>query len=99
MRDTGQLTATVTQSGATVTISATARWPWGDQAVWSNVVGTIDTVGTFTGPAAEDHTDLDCGRVRYVSRRMTFTLNTMRYTMQADTASCGRFAYSARLTR
>ncbi len=53
MRDTGQLTATVTQSGATVTISATARWPWGDQAVWSNVVGTIDTVGTFTGPAAE----------------------------------------------
>ena len=51
MRDTGEFTVIAVQDGATVTISATARWPWGDQTVWTDRVGTIDTLGTFTSPS------------------------------------------------
>ena len=97
MRDTGQFTVTATQAGSTVTLSATARWPWGDQVVWTDVAGTIDTLGTFTGNPRDTHTDPDCGRVDVRERQATFTLGTFRYHLVADTATCGRFEYAATL--
>ena len=99
MRDTGQFTVTVTQDGSTVTISATARWPWGNQVVWTDTVGTIDTLGTFTSPTRRTDTDPDCGRVDYRERQFTFAVGTLRYYLRADTARCGTFEYAATLTR
>ena len=99
MRDTGQFTVTVTQDGSTVTISATARWPWGDQVVWTDLVGTLDTLGTVTGTSERTFTDPDCGRVDVRERRLTIVVGTLRYYLEADTARCGTFVYVATLTR
>ena len=99
MRDTGQLTATVTQDGSLVTLSADAEWTTGHQVVWRNVVGTIDSLGLWTGPRAEDFTDENCGRVTYRPRQITFAAGTMRYHGLAETARCGWYEFEATLTR
>ena len=101
MRDTGQMTVTVTQAGTTVTLTATVTWPWsgGPETIWRDAVGTLDAIGTWTAPRGESHTDPTCGRVDYRSRHVRFSLGTLRYDMTADTARCGPYVYSATLTR
>ncbi len=101
MRDTGQLTVSVTQDGPTVTLTGTVDWPWtgGHETIWRDVVGTLNAIGTWTGPPAQNHTDPDCGYVTYRHTRIAFRLDTMTYDMMADTEWCGRFEYSATLTR
>ena len=100
MRGTSTLVVTVTQSGSEVTLSGTQTWPGeSPQLIWDGVRGTIDAIGIFTGPEAKDSTDVDCGRVRYRSRRLQFSVGILSYSLVADTDRCGQYQYSATLTR
>ena len=100
MRGTSTLVVTVTQSGSEVTLSATQTWPGeSPQLIWDGVMGTVDAIGIFTGPDLRDSTDLECGRVRYRSRRLRFSVGTLSYSLVADTDRCGQFEYRGTLTR
>ena len=100
MRGTSTLVVTVTQSGSEVTLSATQTWPGeSPQLIWDGVRGTVDAIGIFTGPDLRDSTDLECGRVRYRSRRLRFSVGTLSYSLVADTDRCGQFEYRGTLTR
>ena len=87
MRGTSTLVVTVTQSAG--------KSP---QLIWDGVRGTIDAIGIFTGPEAKDSTDVDCGRVRYRSRRIQFSVGILSHSLVADTDRCGHYQYSATLT-
>ena len=90
MRGTSTLVVTVTQSGSEVTLSGTQTWPGeSPQLIWDGVRGTIDAIGIFTGPEAKDSTDVDCGRVRYRSRRIQFSVGILSYSLVADTEQIG----------
>ena len=100
MRGTSTLVVTATQSGREVTLSGTQAWPGeSPQLLWDGVRGTVDAIGIFTGPEARDTTDPECGRVRYRSRRIQFSVGILSYSLVADTDQCGRFEYRATLTR
>ena len=100
MRGDSTLVVIVTQVGHEVTLTGTQAWP-GESPIliWDGVMGTIDAIGIFTGPALRDSTDLECGRVRYRSRRLRFSVGTLSYSLVADTDRCGRFEYRGTLTR
>ena len=100
MRGPSTLVVTVTQSGNEVTLSGTHSWPGESPIlVWDRVRGTVDAIGIFTGPEAKNATDVDCGRVRYRSRRIQFSVGMLSYSLVAETDRCGRFAYRGTLTR
>ena len=100
MRGTSTLVVTVTQSGKEVTLSGTQTWP-GESPIllWDMVMGTIDASGIFSGPALRDSTDLECGRIRYRSRRLQFSVGSLSYSLVADTDRCGLFEFDATLLK
>ena len=100
MRGPSTLVVTVTQVGHEVTLTGTQAWPGESPIlVWDGVRGTIDAIGIFSGPALRDSTDPECGRVRYRSRRLQFSVGILSYSLVAETDRCGRFEYRATLTR
>ena len=98
---TARMRMNVVQSGARLTITASAEFD-GGTADMPALTGTVNETGVFTptgGGISSFFDDPDCGTISITGWTLTFSGDTVRYAERAATSTCGVWEVSATLRR